>query len=137
MSKKHPSHIIKTRNKYRFCHSTNLKGDPLMCWPFTRTWMICSPTSSAVIVYVKPRSFDLCTGTVLPLGPAESIKPDIIVHSRHASLTSKVASRFTGNGDGHLIGIHIRVNVESGRPMYWQRFQRASGGDGRAHRFAG
>lgn len=89
-----------------------------MCWPFTRTWMMCSPTSSAVIVYVKPRSFDLCTGTVLPLGPAESMKPDVIVHSRHASLTSKVASGFTGNGDGHLIGIHAGVDAESSRPIY-------------------
>lgn len=63
-------------------------------------------------------------------------KPDVIVHSRHASLTSKVVSGFTGNGDGHLIGIHIGVDAESGRPMYRQRFQRASGGDGRARRFA-
>jgi len=80
--------------------------------------MICSPTSSAVIVYIKPRNFDLCTGTVLPVGPTESMKPDIIVYSRHASLTSKVASGFTGNGDGHLIGIHIGVDAESGWPMY-------------------
>jgi len=103
-----------------------------MCWPFTRIWMTCSPTSSAVMVYVKPRNFDFCIGTVLPLGPAEDMRPDFIVYSRHAALTSRVATGFTGNGDGNLIGIHAGVDAESGRPVYRQCFQRVSGGDGRA-----